>query len=656
MAATLLSIVTWNSAATIEACLRSALAQTHPDFDLWVIDNASADNTCALVEAIAATDARLQLHRLPQNTGFCGGHNYALDRTDHAQVLLVNPDVEMQPDYLEKALEALAIDARIGTVCGVLLQSEGPDPAIDSAGLLALPDGRFRLRYHGLKLSEANFSATIEDVPGADGALPLYRREFIDDLRLEGRFFDERFFAHKEDWDISWRGQLYGWRTVLATQCRALHPRAFRPANVRLRLRLSGSIKTDAVKNQLLLLIKNPTPAQLPWLWLRALPRQLAIFLFMVVLERQSLRAYSYAWRHRQALWASRQVVQARAALGWQPTKPAPEEAALPLLSICVPCYHRPDMLERALRSLGHLPAEVELIISDNSTQNDLCEQVTRRVLANEPSTRWTYYHNLPGGCGGTNWVACVERARGHYILMLHDDDYLLPGSVDTMLRVLRQVKGTYHSVLFGVNVVDIQRRVLQRQTPARTEYLPPAAAVEELLTNSSLIRVPAMVVSREVYRSTGGPDPSQNSTDDTDLWLRVFAEAGVYKVPVTTCAYTIHDGAMTTGVFNQDTIQLLLNIFSKARNRHLLSEDRLNRAEAHFFHQFVLAGAYRSLCHRDTLTAREVLHLLKQPDLQRLPTPARWLPARLGLELCTRLNFVPPLVPNLSQSVSAVS
>ena len=307
----LLSIVTWNSADVIEACLASVLAQTHADFTVWVVDNASADDTCARVAAVAAADARVQLHRLARNTGFCGGHNYALDRTSSEAVLLVNPDIVMRPNYLARALGVLRGDAGIGTVCGLLLQSDGPNPRIDSTGLEALPDGRFRLRHHGQRLAETDLRPGLVD--GADGALPLYRRAFIDDLRVEGQFFDERFFAHKEDWDIAWRGRLYGWRTVFEPGCRALHPREFRPADLRRRLRLDGSIKADAVKNQWLLLLKNPLPRQLPGLWLRALPRQLVILLYVLLLERPSLRAYRYVWQHRAGIWATRRLVQARA-------------------------------------------------------------------------------------------------------------------------------------------------------------------------------------------------------------------------------------------------------------------------------------------------------------------------------------------------------
>ncbi|WP_426491034.1 glycosyltransferase family 2 protein [Hymenobacter sp. 102] len=645
MPAVLLSVVTWNSAATIEACLESALHQTFPDFVLWVVDNASQDDTCARVAALAARDPRIRLHKLPENRGFCGGHNFSIDRTDQPMVLLVNPDIEMAPDYLQRALAAMQQDERIGTVCGLLLQSTEPDPRIDSAGMLALPDGRFGLRLHGQRLSEvAPLRPMLVD--GADGALPLYRRAFIDDLRVEGEFFDSRFFAHKEDWDIAWRGQLYGWHTLFEPACRALHPRVFQPANLRLRRRLNGAIKTDAVKNQWLLLIKNTPRTRALALLARAIPRQLAIVGYALVAERGSLQALRYLWQHWREVWAARQLVQQRARQPWQPSIPMKDPA--PLLSICVPTYHRPELLARALRSIGRLPAGVEVIISDNSTANALSAQVAAQVLAEEPAPRWHYYRNAPGGNAATNWTACLARARGRFILMLHDDDYLLPGGLHTMLQTLRRVQNQHHAVLFGVRVVDGRRQELQRQVPRHTAYLPPAQAVEALLTDSALVRIPALVVSREAYLRTGGPDPTQRDTDDTDLWLRVFAYGGLLQVPAVTAAYSVHDGALTTGMFQEQNIQLLLRIFQKARTHNLLPESRLRQAESHFFHQFVLAGASRALRQHDAAGARKVLQLLQLPALRHLPVSLRWLPVRWGLHLLTLVRWSPPTPPRL--------
>ncbi|WP_400191531.1 glycosyltransferase [Hymenobacter sp. B81] len=637
----LLSIVTWNSADSIEACLRSVLAQSHADFTVWVVDNASTDDTCALVAALAATDARLHLHALPENTGFCGGHNYTLDRTHSDAVLLVNPDIVLPPDYLAGVLAVLQRDERIGTVVGVLVQSlDEPDPVIDSAGMNALPDGRFQLRYHGRRLSEVPLRADLEDVAGADGALPLYRRRFIDDLRVEGQFFDERFFAHKEDWDISWRSQLYGWRTVLAPHCRALHPRHFRPADLRLRRRLSSTMKADAVKNQLLLLLKNPAPHQLLLTWLRALPRQAAILLFALLVERKSLRAYAYLRRHWREVWATRQQVQARAAEGWHPPVAATDaKIHQPLLSICVPCYHRPELLARALRSIGPLPADVEIVVSDNSVRDNHCEQMTRYVLAHQPVSQWRYFRNAPGSNATDNWQLCLRRARGRYVLMLHDDDFLLPNGLTTIMQTLRSQPDRYAALLFGVVVVDENRRPLRTQRVRRQHFLAPAAAVEQVLTNSSLVRMPAMVASRDACRSLG-LDPSQQDTDDTDLWARLFAAHGVLRVPACVGAYTVHEAAMTTGMFDAPTVQRLLRIFQKMEATGVLTAPRLQRARTHFFHQFILAGAYRALRRHDRPAARRILALFTLPQVRELPTPARWLPARLALTALSRLGW----------------
>lgn len=642
MPSVLLSVVTWNSADTIEACLRSVLAQSYADFELWVVDNDSHDATRDLVAALAATDARVQLHALPRNTGFCGGHNYSLDRTATELVLLVNPDVEMAPDYLAHAVAAIGQDEQIGTVCGLLLQSQEADPRIDSAGMVALPDGRFSLRLHGQRLSEAG-PLTATYVDGADGALPLFRRRFIDDLRVQGEFFDSRFFAHKEDWDIAWRGRLYGWRTLLEPACRALHPRQFLPANLRLRRRLSGAIKADAVKNQWLLLLKNTPARQIPALTMRALPRQLGILGYSLLAERASLGAVRYLWHHWREVLVSRQLVQERARQGWSPPPPASPPPTQPLLSICIPTYHRPELLARALRSVGTLSPEVELLVSDNSTANNFCGQITDHILHPQPNARWQYYHNPPGGNATTNWQACVARATGRYILMLHDDDYLLPGGLAAILRVLHQCQEQQHAILFGVSIVDAHRQEVQRQAPARSRWLAPDQAVEALLTNSSLVRIPALVVSKEAYLQAGGPDPSQQDTDDTDLWLRIFARTGLQLEPTCTAAYTIHDGALTGSMFQERSVQLLLRIFQKARTQQLLPESRLRRAAASFFHQFILAGAYRALRSHDAAGARQVLRLLELPELRRLPVPLRWLPARLALGLAARFRWTPP-------------
>lgn len=297
----MVSIVTWNSAGSIEACLHSLLEQSYKAFNIMIVDNNSSDDTVAIVRKF--TDPKIRLITLQENTGFCGGHNFVINHSGSEFILLVNPDIVLQPDYIEKALDTIRQNKSAGTVCGLLLQSaDHQNPIIDSAGMDFCRDGRFLLRYHGKKLRDTPLER--QEVAGADGALPLYRRQMVDEIKINGQFFDDMFFAHKEDWDVSWRASLLGWKTIFNPDCRALHPRFFKQGNRRMRKRIPAPVKYHAVKNQLLLLLKNEHRLLQKAIFI--LPRQFGIFLYVVLFERESLGAYRFIIKHRKTILAAR--------------------------------------------------------------------------------------------------------------------------------------------------------------------------------------------------------------------------------------------------------------------------------------------------------------------------------------------------------------
>lgn len=309
-----------------------------------------------------------------------------------------------------------------------------------------------------------------------------------------------------------------------------------------------------------------------------------------------------------------------------------------PLLTICVPTYHRPALLAQALRSIGPLPAEVEVLVSDNSTANDLCGRVARYYLGQQPAGQWRYYRNAPGNNVADNFVACARRARGHYLYHLHDDDFMRPGGLAALLSELRAARGTREVLLFGVDLVDVNRRLMRRQYPTRRQWLSPEAALTRVLTNSSWVRMPSLVASRTAY-TTFPPDATQINSVDTDAWAQFFGRWGVQLVPTCIAAYTVHQGALTASMFNERSVERLLRIFDRTRAQGLLPASAVRRAQARFFHQFVLAGAYRSLRERNFGAAHKVLQLFELPALRELPVPWRWLPLRLAFSFVTRLN-----------------
>lgn len=136
-------IVTYNSQDFIEKCLRSILIQNYKEWFLIVVDNASTDNTAAVVREFRnmypeISPANFKLIVLKKNNGFAGAVNYAVfnflnikkkDLEKHAEFLvLLNPDVCMNRDSLKKMIslykktnQEKIKDSRIGAAGGLIL-------------------------------------------------------------------------------------------------------------------------------------------------------------------------------------------------------------------------------------------------------------------------------------------------------------------------------------------------------------------------------------------------------------------------------------------------------------------------------------------------------------------------------------------------------
>jgi GT2 family glycosyltransferase len=310
-------LVTWNSAACLPACLEALTGQDYPNLELIVVDNASTDLSLAVVSEYVP-GARVICN--PGNTGFCHAHNQAIRASSGAYYLALNPDVTLQPGYLATLVSSLEVRPDFGSSGGkLLLPPEGGGRAcIDSTGLFMDRRRRQFIRGHG----EIDLGQYDQDgeVFGLDGAAPLYRKAMLDDIQIFGEFFDESFFAHKEDVDLAWRARLLGWRCWYAHEALAFHKRSFRPG---IREAVSPAVRVHAVKNRYLLLLKNESKAGWRRDGLQILWYDFKIFIYLCIFERSSLSALglvrrnwngALAWRHEIA---SRSRIDPSCILSW---------------------------------------------------------------------------------------------------------------------------------------------------------------------------------------------------------------------------------------------------------------------------------------------------------------------------------------------------
>ena len=143
-------IPVFNREGLIDAVVRSALAQTHRDIEIVIVDNASTDGTWERLQGLAGTDARIRIHRNASNIGPVRNWHACLEHARGRISKILWSDDLIAPNFIERCLPFLQ-DEDVGFVYtpAVIFKGERPlandhvcyrfDPSKDTV----LPTRRF---------------------------------------------------------------------------------------------------------------------------------------------------------------------------------------------------------------------------------------------------------------------------------------------------------------------------------------------------------------------------------------------------------------------------------------------------------------------------------------------------------------------------------
>ncbi|MCR5819639.1 MAG: glycosyltransferase family 2 protein [Bacteroidaceae bacterium] len=219
-------IVSYNVSDYVTQCLHSvARAAEGLDVDVWVVDNASQDNT---VERIKAEFPHVNVIPNSENVGFARANNQAIRLSKGKYVLLLNPDTVIGEDVLRTCISFLDANPSAGALGVAMHDRNGafaresrrglPTPATafyKMSGLCsAFPTSpRFGRYYMGhLDASQPNQIEVIS------GAFMMARRDALEQVGL----LDERYFMYGEDIDLSYSLMQAGWENWYLP-CHILH-------------------------------------------------------------------------------------------------------------------------------------------------------------------------------------------------------------------------------------------------------------------------------------------------------------------------------------------------------------------------------------------------------------------------------------------------
>jgi GT2 family glycosyltransferase len=296
----------------MEEVFSALFAQTFVGFTAVAVICGNADGG---KEFLAQRFPKVRIIDPGKNIGFAGGNNLAFRTVDSEYYQLLNPDLILEPTYIEQMLTAFT-DTAVGAATGKLLRYDALRKAktniLDTTGLVMRPSGRPYDRGQGEE--DAGQYDAHTDVFGCSGAGVMLRRRALEVVQYQGssdrtvEFFDETFHTYWEDVDLCWRMQQAGFVSRFVPTARAFHVRSVKQSDSESYLRhyygISRPVRRNIVANYFFTFIKNSHAWPLAF-WKRAI----AIVGFVALADWPSLVALARVVRHLPEMVRKRKYI-----------------------------------------------------------------------------------------------------------------------------------------------------------------------------------------------------------------------------------------------------------------------------------------------------------------------------------------------------------
>jgi GT2 family glycosyltransferase len=287
-------------------CIETLQRTTYSPYEIVVVDNNSSDGS---LEYLQTNHPEVILYPIKQNLGYSGAYNAVIPKVSGDILVLLNFDVEVEPEWLDQAVQIMESDPGIAAVQPKLKSLQNRH-LLEYAG----GSGGFIDRYGYPFVRGRIFNQLEEDTGQYDDVIPIHWASGAALITRKSAYeavggLDSDFFLHMEEIDLCWRYWLNGWKVKTAPQGIVYH--------------YSGAaLAPDKYykmyynqRNSLVMLLKNFSLSSL----IKYLPVRLFLDWMTILsspLLKQSKRsgavvaAHAYVCFHLFSIWKKRAAVQ----------------------------------------------------------------------------------------------------------------------------------------------------------------------------------------------------------------------------------------------------------------------------------------------------------------------------------------------------------
>ncbi len=207
--------------------------------------------------------------------------------------------------------------------------------------------------------------------------------------------------------------------------------------------------------------------------------------------------------------------------------------------SVMIPTYdpmphHLQQMLESVLsQTPGSETMQIEVVDDCSPTVN--VKRIVEAIAGDRVHFSQTQVNLGLAGC----WNECIERARGEWVHILHQDDYVLPG----FYAEIQKIANLHPDVgLIAVRSFFVDEEgVISRVTPRIRSLEHGGCTVEDFFYDNP-IQFPGVVVRKSTYKKLGHFRADLSYTLDWEMWTRIIDRAGGVVSPHVLASYRTTD------------------------------------------------------------------------------------------------------------------